>query len=131
VRQSGGVDRGGMAGARKATPLSRARARPSGDACAPAGPAERAIHEGPSYNNYNDIPEWRYSSLLHAFGQPPGEGFSAAAQTVGELDAALTRADESRFRHATNLIEVRVAREDLSDALVQFGQFLKAKAGLK
>ncbi|KAG8468742.1 hypothetical protein KFE25_013825 [Diacronema lutheri] len=92
---------------------------------------ERAIHEGPSYNNYNDIPEWRYSSLLHAFGQPPGEGFSAAAQTVGELDAALTRADESRFRHATNLIEVRVAREDLSDALVQFGQFLKAKAGLK
>lgn len=92
--------------------------------------AERAVHEGPSYNNYNDIPEWRYSTLLHAFGQKEGEGFSAAVDTVGELLAALESANEPKFSNSTNFIEARIGRDDRSDALNAFGQYLKKAAGL-
>lgn len=91
---------------------------------------ERAVHEGPPKNNYNDIPMWRYSELLHAFGQAEGEGFAAAADTAGDLAAALESCNDTKYRLSTNLIEVRVGRQDRSNALVQFGNFLKSVAGL-
>ena len=54
---------------------------------------ERALEENPDWS-YNDLAPWRYSELPRALGC--GDWFAARVATLGELDAAMEAARESK-----------------------------------
>jgi indolepyruvate decarboxylase len=79
---------------------------------------ERLILDG----GFNDVQPWDYSKLPGLFGG----GHAHAVETVGDLDAALAAASvrDGQF----SLIEIRLDRNDVSQALVRLGERLKAEA---
>jgi indolepyruvate decarboxylase len=75
---------------------------------------ERVIHDGP----YNDIQNWRYHELVHAFGG----GFACEVRTEGELELALSAAQEVPERLC--FVEVHLDPHDCSAALERLGAAL-------
>jgi indolepyruvate decarboxylase len=72
---------------------------------------ERALEPNPDWS-YNDLAKWRYADLPHALGCT--DWFTARVETVGELDAALKAARESK---SGAYIEVIGGRMDMPKAL--------------
>ena len=65
---------------------------------------------------YNDIPMWRYSELMHAFGAPD-DFISVQAKTCGELDDVLNRVEKD---NAGAFIEVVTPKMDLPQFFTKF-----------
>jgi indolepyruvate decarboxylase len=84
---------------------------------------ERALEENPEWT-YNDLAPWRYSELPKALGC--ADWFTARVEKVGELDAAMKAADESRFGA---YIEIIGGRMDMPPALAFAHERLKAMYG--
>jgi indolepyruvate decarboxylase len=72
---------------------------------------ERALEPNPDWS-YNDLAKWRYTELPHALGCTGW--FTARVETVGELDAALKAARESK---SGAYIEVVGGRMDMPKGL--------------
>jgi indolepyruvate decarboxylase len=72
---------------------------------------ERALEPNPDWS-YNDLAKWRYADLPHALGCT--DWFTARVETLGELDAALKAARESK---SGAYIEVIGGRMDMSKGL--------------
>jgi indolepyruvate decarboxylase len=72
---------------------------------------ERALEPNPDWS-YNDLAKWRYTELPHALGCT--DWFTARVETVGELDAALKAARESK---SGAYIEVIGGRMDMPKGL--------------
>jgi indolepyruvate decarboxylase len=72
---------------------------------------ERALEPNPDWS-YNDLAKWRYTELPHALGCT--DWFTARVETVGELDAALKAARESK---SGAYIEVVAGRMDMPKGL--------------
>jgi len=72
---------------------------------------ERALEPNPDWS-YNDLAKWRYADLPHALGCT--DWFTARVQTLGELDAALKAARESK---SGAYIEVIAGRMDMPKGL--------------
>jgi indolepyruvate decarboxylase len=72
---------------------------------------ERALELNPDWS-YNDLAKWRYADLPHALGCT--DWFTARVETLGELDAALKAARESK---SGAYIEVIGGRMDMPKGL--------------
>ena len=72
---------------------------------------ERALEPNPDWS-YNDLAKWRYAELPHALGC--ADWFTARVETLGELDAALKAARESK---SGAYIEVIGGRMDMPKGL--------------
>src|SRR6266567_2377882 len=72
---------------------------------------ERALEPNPDWS-YNDLAKWRYADLPHALGCT--DWFTARVETLGELDAALKGARESK---SGAYIEVIGGRMDMPKGL--------------
>jgi indolepyruvate decarboxylase len=72
---------------------------------------ERALEPNPDWS-YNDLAKWRYAELPHALGCT--DWFTARVETLGELDAALKAARESK---SGAYIEVIGERMDMPKGL--------------
>ena len=72
---------------------------------------ERALEPNPDWS-YNDLAKWRYADLPHALGC--ADWFTARVETLGELDAALRAARESK---SGAYIEVIGGRMDMPQGL--------------
>ncbi len=72
---------------------------------------ERALEPNPDWS-YNDLAKWRYAELPHALGCT--DWFTARVETLGELDAALKAARESK---SGAYIEVIGGRMDMPKEL--------------
>src|ERR1700726_4870148 len=72
---------------------------------------ERALEPNPDWS-YNDLAKWRYAEVPHALGCT--DWFTARVETLGELDAALKAARESK---SGAYIEVIGGRMDLPKGL--------------
>ena len=72
---------------------------------------ERALEPNPDWS-YNDLAKWRYAELPHALGCT--DWFTARVETLGELDAALKAARESK---SGAYIEVIGGRMDMPKGL--------------
>jgi indolepyruvate decarboxylase len=72
---------------------------------------ERALEPNPDWS-YNDLAKWHYAELPHALGCT--DWFTARVETVGELDAALKSARESK---SGAYIEVIGERMDMPQGL--------------
>ena len=72
---------------------------------------ERALEPNPNWS-YNDLAKWRYADLPHALGCT--DWFTARVETLGELDAALKAARESK---SGACIEVIGGRMDMPKGL--------------
>ncbi|KAI9741999.1 MAG: hypothetical protein M1834_000388 [Cirrosporium novae-zelandiae] len=79
---------------------------------------ERLIH-GPRAP-YNDLPNWKYTSLLEALG-PDIKSQSYEAHTVGELDLIMN-SSELKFPKQPTLIEMFLDKLDGPEALKEIGQ---------
>jgi indolepyruvate decarboxylase len=72
---------------------------------------ERALEPNPDWS-YNDLAKWRYAEVPHALGCT--DWFTARVETLGELDAALKAARESK---SGAYIEVIGGRMDMPKGL--------------
>jgi indolepyruvate decarboxylase len=72
---------------------------------------ERALEPNPDWS-YNDLAKWRYADVPHALGCT--DWFTARVETLGELDAALKTARESK---SGAYIEVIGGRMDMPKGL--------------
>jgi indolepyruvate decarboxylase len=72
---------------------------------------ERALEPKPDWS-YNDLAKWRYADVPHALGCT--DWFTARVETLGELDAALKAARESK---SGAYIEVIGGRMDMPQGL--------------
>jgi indolepyruvate decarboxylase len=72
---------------------------------------ERALEPNPNWS-YNDLAKWRYAEVPHALGCT--DWFTARVETLGELDAALKAARESK---SGAYIEVIGGRMDMPKGL--------------
>jgi len=72
---------------------------------------ERALEPNPDWS-YNDLAKWRYADVPHALGCT--DWFTARVETLGELDAALEAARESK---SGAYIEVIGGRMDMPKGL--------------
>ncbi|MGB7151312.1 MAG: thiamine pyrophosphate-binding protein [Terriglobales bacterium] len=72
---------------------------------------ERALEPYPDWS-YNDLAKWRYADLPHALGC--ADWITARVETIGELDAAMKAARESK---SGAYIEVIGGRMDMPKAL--------------
>ena len=72
---------------------------------------ERALEPNPDWS-YNDLAKWRYADVPHALGCT--DWFTACVETLGELDAALKAARESK---SGAYIEVIGGRMDMPRGL--------------
>ena len=72
---------------------------------------ERALEPNPDWS-YNDLAKWRYADLPHALGC--ADWITARVETIGELDAAMKAARESK---SGAYIEVIGGRMDMPKAL--------------
>jgi indolepyruvate decarboxylase len=72
---------------------------------------ERALEPNPNWS-YNDLAKWRYADVPHALGCT--DWFTARVETLGELDAALKAARESK---SGAYIEVIGGRMDMPKGL--------------
>jgi pyruvate decarboxylase len=75
---------------------------------------EAEIHDGP----YNRIKNWDYAGLLEVFNAGEGKGLGLHAATVGEFDAAISRA---LAHDGPCLIEVPIDPHDCSHELREWG----------
>lgn len=81
---------------------------------------ERAIHEGPADNNYNDIQPWDYVAFAKAVHNGAGKLFATRATTEAELAEAVDRAlgeDSDKLC----FIECVLGRLDCSPQLMEWG----------
>jgi indolepyruvate decarboxylase len=69
---------------------------------------------------FNDLDDWRYADIAPLIG-----GIGERVATRQELQAALARAVDSRGRFY--LIEIMLARGDMSETLTRFAGGFKAK----
>jgi indolepyruvate decarboxylase len=72
---------------------------------------ERALEPNPDWS-YNDLAKWRYADVPHALGCT--DWFTTRVETLGELDAALKAARESK---SGAYIEVIGGRMDMPKGL--------------
>jgi indolepyruvate decarboxylase len=72
---------------------------------------ERALESNPDWS-YNDLAKWRYAELPHAVGCT--DWFAARVETLGELDAAMKAARESK---SGAYIEIIGGRMDMPKGL--------------
>ena len=84
---------------------------------------ERALEENPNWT-YNDLAPWRYAELPRALGC--ADWFTARVATLGELDAAMKTARESK---SGAYIEIIGGRLDVPPALAFAHGRLKAMYG--
>jgi indolepyruvate decarboxylase len=84
---------------------------------------ERALEANPDWT-YNDLSHWRYADLPRTLGC--ADWFTARARTLGELDAAMTAARESK---SGAYIEIVGGRMDMPPALAFVHGRLKAMYG--
>lgn len=75
---------------------------------------EAEIHDGP----YNRIKNWDYAALMNVFNADDGHGLGLHAATVGEFDAAISRA---LSHDGPCLIEVAIDPHDCSQELREWG----------
>ena len=84
---------------------------------------EVEIHDGP----YNNIKNWDYAGLIHAFNAEDGRGRGVRATNGGELEEAIKVALANR--DGPTLIECIIDRDDASPDLISWGrQVAKANA---
>jgi pyruvate decarboxylase len=84
---------------------------------------EVEIHDGP----YNNIKNWDYAGLIHAFNAEDGRGRGVRATNGGELEEAIKVALANR--DGPTLIECIIDRDDASPNLISWGrQVAKANA---
>jgi len=84
---------------------------------------EVEIHDGP----YNNIKNWDYAGLIHAFNAEDGRGRGLRATNGGELEEAIKVALANR--DGPTLIECIIDRDDASPDLISWGrQVAKANA---
>jgi indolepyruvate decarboxylase len=84
---------------------------------------ERALEANPDWT-YNDLSHWRYAELPRTLGC--ADWFTARATTLGDLDAAMTAARESK---SGAYIEIVGGRMDMPPALAFVHGRLKAMYG--
>jgi indolepyruvate decarboxylase len=84
---------------------------------------ERALEENPNWT-YNDLSRWRYAELPKAMGC--ADWFTARVATLGELDAAMKAARDSK---SGAYIEIIGGRMDMPPALAFVHGRLKAMYG--
>jgi indolepyruvate decarboxylase len=84
---------------------------------------ERALEENPNWT-YNDLSPWHYSELPKALGC--ADWSTARVGTLGELDAAMKAAEESK---SGAYIEIIGGRMDMPPALAFAHKRLKAMYG--
>ena len=80
----------------------------------------RAIREG----RFNVITQWNYSKICELVGG----GDSTIASTIGEFDAALSRAQKSDRVH---VIELKIPRDDVSQQLARIAAEVRKMRGSK
>jgi TPP-dependent 2-oxoacid decarboxylase len=80
---------------------------------------EAEIHDGP----YNRIKNWDYAALMEVFNADDGKGLGLHADTVGEFDAAISRA---LTHDGPCLIEVPIDPHDCSPELREWGSRVAA-----
>ena len=84
---------------------------------------EVEIHDGP----YNNIKNWDYAGLIHAFNAEDGRGRGLRATNGGELEEAIKVALANR--DGPTLIECIIDRDDASPDLISWGsQVAKANS---
>lgn len=76
---------------------------------------ERILCKDKDYK-YNDIPNWRYAELMHAFGAPD-DFLSVTAKTCGDLDSVLDKVTNEKVGA---FIEVVVPKMDLPEYFTKF-----------
>ena len=86
---------------------------------------ERALEENPDWT-YNDVAPWRYSELPKALGC--ANWFTARVGTLGELDASMQTAGESK---SGAYVEIAGGRMDMPPALAFAHGRLKAMYGAR
>ena len=84
---------------------------------------ERALESNPDWT-YNDLAKWRYADLPHALGC--SDWMTARVETLGELDAALKAARESK---SGAYIEIIGERMDMPEGLAFAHTRIKAIYG--
>jgi indolepyruvate decarboxylase len=84
---------------------------------------ERALEENPNWT-YNDLSQWKYAELPRSMGC--ADWFTARVETIGELDAAMKAARESK---TGAYIEIIGGRMDMPPALAFAHGRLKAMYG--
>ena len=84
---------------------------------------ERALEENPNWT-YNDLSQWKYAELPRSMGC--ADWFTARVETIGELDAAMKAARESK---SGVYIEIIGGRMDMPPALAFAHGRLKAMYG--
>ena len=75
---------------------------------------EVEIHDGP----YNTIKNWDYAALVDVFSAGEGKAWGCKVATEGELDAAITKAQD---HDGLCLIEVLIDRDDCNVNLLRWG----------
>ena len=83
---------------------------------------EVEIHDGP----YNKIKNWNYAGLMEVFNAGDGKGRGWQAGTNGELDQAITEAQD---HDGPALIEVAIDRDDCSKTLLTWGAHVAKNNG--
>jgi TPP-dependent 2-oxoacid decarboxylase len=83
---------------------------------------EVEIHDGP----YNKIKNWNYAGLMEVFNAGDGKGRGWQAGTNGELDQAITEAQD---HDGPALIEVVIDRDDCSKTLLTWGAHVAKNNG--
>ncbi|KAK8849951.1 Pyruvate decarboxylase 1 [Tritrichomonas musculus] len=76
---------------------------------------ERVLCKIPE-QSYNDIPQWRYTELMHAFGAP-NDFLSVQAKTCGELDSIFEKVNKEK---AGAFIEVFTPKLDTPQYFEKF-----------
>jgi indolepyruvate decarboxylase len=84
---------------------------------------EVEIHDGP----YNDVKNWDYAGLIHAFNAEDGHGLGLRVKSGGELVVAIKAALANH--QGPTLIECMLDRDDCTSELISWGRLVATANG--
>ena len=84
---------------------------------------EVEIHDGP----YNDVKNWDYAGLIHAFNAEDGHGLGLRVKSGGELVVAIKAALANH--KGPTLIECMLDRDDCTSELISWGRLVATANG--
>jgi indolepyruvate decarboxylase len=84
---------------------------------------EVEIHDGP----YNDVKNWDYAGLIHAFNADDGHGLGLRVKSGGELVVAIKAALANH--KGPTLIECMLDRDDCTSELISWGRLVATANG--
>ena len=84
---------------------------------------EVEIHDGP----YNDVKNWDYAGLIHAFNAEDGHGLGLRVKSGGELVVAIKAALANH--NGPTLIECMLDRDDCTSELISWGRLVATANG--